>query len=143
MNTEVVKPQVFDGTSSKVSGFVMVCKLYVKMRMREKLLEEQIQWVLSYVQERSVDVWKENILENLEVGELEFELVGEFLAEIKKEFEGGDKESVKVAELKRIEQEGRSMEELIQNFKRIARGSRYERYPLIKEFKRDMNGIIR
>ena len=143
MNTEVVKPQVFDGTSSTVSGFVMVCKLYVKMRMREKLLEEQIQWVLSYVQERSVDVWKENILENLEVGELEFESVGEFLAEIKKEFEGGDKESVKVAELKRIEQGGRSMEELVQNFKRIARGSRYERYPLIKEFKRDMNGIIR
>jgi len=82
-------------------------------------------------------------LENLEVGELEFESVGEFLAEIKKEFEGGDKESVKVAELKRIEQGGRSMEELVQNFKRIARGSRYERYPLIKEFKRDMNGVIR
>ena len=30
-------------------------------------------------------------------GELEFEMVGEFLAEIKREFSGGEKESVKAA----------------------------------------------
>ena len=32
---------------------------------------------------------------------LEYEIVGEFLADIRKEFGGGDKKSVKVAELKR------------------------------------------
>ena len=58
---------------------------------------------MSYVQEGSADIWKENILEELEVGEVEYELVGEFLAEIKKEIGGGDKESLKIAELKRIE----------------------------------------
>ena len=31
-------------------------------------------------------MWKENILENPEVGVLEYEIVGEFLAELKKEF---------------------------------------------------------
>ena len=82
-------------------------------------------------------------MEDLEVGKLEFESVGEFLVEIKKEFGRGDEESVKVAELKRIEQEGRMMEEFIQDFKRIVRGSRYEGHPLIKEFKRGMNGVIR
>jgi len=55
------------------------------------------------VQEGVIDVWKENILEDLERGLLEYETAGEFLADIKKEFEGGDKETVKVAELKRIE----------------------------------------
>ena len=40
---EVAKPQMFDGTSAKVSGFVTVYRLYVKMRMREVPLEEQIQ----------------------------------------------------------------------------------------------------
>jgi len=56
------------------------------------------------VQEEAVDIWKKNILKDLEVEEVEYESVGEFLIEIKKEFRGGDKESVKVAELKRIEQ---------------------------------------
>ena len=35
------------------------------------------------------------------------------------------------------------MEEFVQDFKRIARGSRYEEHPLIKEFKQGMNGSIR
>ena len=49
-------------------------------------------------------MWKENVLEELEIGELEFETVGEFLAEIKKEFREGEEESVKVAELRKLEQ---------------------------------------
>ena len=71
-------------------------------------------------------MWKKNILEELEAGELEFETVGEFLAEIKKEFRGGEEESVKATELRRIEQGGRMMEEFVQEFKRAARGSGYE-----------------
>jgi len=43
------------------------------------------------------------VLEELEIGELEFETVGEFLAEIKKEFGGGEEESVKAAELRKLE----------------------------------------
>jgi len=42
-------------------------------------------------------------MEELETGEIEFESAGEFLVEIRKEFGGGDEESVKVAELKKIE----------------------------------------
>jgi len=65
------------------------------------------------------DVWKENILEDLEVRILEYETVGEFLMDIRKEFKGGDKESTKIAELKRLEQRGRIMEEYIQEFKSV------------------------
>ena len=71
-------------------------------------------------------MWKENMLEELEAGELEFETVREFLAEIKKKFRGGEEESVKATELRRIEQGGRMMEEFVQEFKRAARGSGYE-----------------
>ena len=79
----------------------------------------------------------------LETGEIEFESAGEFLAEIRREFGGGDEESVKVAKLKKIEQGGRTMEEFVQDFKRVARGSGYEGRPLIEEFKQGMNGSIR
>ena len=83
------------------------------------------------------------MLEDLEVGEVEYELAGEFLMEIKKEFGGGDEESVKVVELKRMEQGGWNIEEFVQNFKRVARGSGYEEQSLIEEFKRGMNEVIR
>ena len=88
-------------------------------------------------------MWKENILEDLEVGEVEYESAGKFLAELKREFRGGDEKTVKVAELKKLEQRERTMEEFVQEFKRAARGSRYERRLLIEEFKRGMNGAIR
>ena len=40
----------------KILGFMTICKLYRKARMRKVLLEEQIQWVLSYVQGESADM---------------------------------------------------------------------------------------
>ena len=50
---------------------------------------------------------------------------------------------VKVAELRKLEQGGKMMEEFVQEFKRAARGSGYEGRPLVEEFKRGMNGVIR
>ena len=90
-----------------------------------------------------VDVWKENVMDEIEAGEVEFESVEEFLTCLKKEFEVGEEESVKAAELRKLEQGGKTMEEFVQEFKRAARGSGYERRPLVEEFKRGMNGSIR
>ena len=42
-SSEVVKPQVSDGMVGKFSGFITVCKLFLRMRMREDVVEEQIQ----------------------------------------------------------------------------------------------------
>ena len=89
------------------------------------------------------DVWKENILENLEAGLLEYETVGKFSMDIKKEFRGRDEESTKVVELKRLEQGGKIIEKFVQEFRRVARGSEYEICLLIEEFKWNINTTIR
>ena len=88
-------------------------------------------------------MWKENMLEELEAEELEFETVGEFLIEIKKEFGGGEEESVKAAELRKLEQERRTIKEFVQEFKKVVRESGYKGRPLVEEFKRGMNRVIR
>ena len=69
--------------------------------------------------------------------------VGEFLLELRKEFGGGDEESVKVVELRKIEQGGKMMEEFVQEFRRVARGSGYQGKVLVEEFKRRMNRGIK
>ena len=111
--------------------------------MRGELVEGQVQWILSYMQGGIADIWKENVMEELESGELEYKSVEEFLTSLKKEFGGGKEESVKAVELRKLEQGGRMMEEFVQEFKRATRGSRYKGRPLVEEFKRGMNRVIR
>jgi len=82
-------------------------------------------------------------MEELESGEIEYETAEEFLMSLKKEFGGGENELVKVAELRKLEQGGRTMEEFMQEFKRAVKESGYEERPLVEEFKREMNRGIR
>ena len=139
---EVAKPAIFNGEAGRVGGFVSACKIYIRNKLRGETVEGQVQWALSYVQGGSADLWKENLMEELENGEMEYESIEEFFTSLKKEFGGGEEESVKVAELRKLEQGGRTMEEFVQEFKRAARGSGYEGRPLVEEFKRGINGGI-
>ena len=55
-----------------------------------------------YVQEELVDIWKENIIEDLEDRSLEYVIIGEFFINLKKEFTSRNDESVKMIDLKKI-----------------------------------------
>ena len=87
--------------------------------------------MLSYVQE------------GLESRNLSYVTVRKFLSDLKEEFDRGDNETIKVAELKKMEQGSKTMEEFMQEFRRATRESRHKKRLLIKEFKRWMNVVIK
>ena len=47
---------MFDGKAGKMSRFLTAYKLFIRIRMKEAAVEEQIQWVLLYVQKKSADI---------------------------------------------------------------------------------------
>jgi len=46
---EVAKPAIFNGEAGKVGGFIIACRLFLRIKLRGATVEEQVQWVLSYV----------------------------------------------------------------------------------------------
>ena len=83
----------------------------------------------------SANVWKENILEDLEKGNLGYKTVEKFLVDLKKEFRERNNEIIKVAELKRIKQGNRMTEEFIYEFRRVARDNKYKERLLVEKLK--------
>ena len=73
----MAKLQVFDKMTRKVLEFITAYNLFSRMKMREDVVKE--------------------------VENLEYEIVEEFLINLRKEFREGDKKAVKVVELKRLE----------------------------------------
>ena len=74
---EVAKPAIFNGEAEKMGGFVTTCRLYLRIKMREVTIEEQVFWILSHVQGGSADTWKENVMEELKAGEMEYKTAEE------------------------------------------------------------------
>jgi len=82
-------------------------------------------------------------LDELAKGESEVESVEQLFTKIRNNFGETSEEERKIEQLMTIEQGGRTCDKYVQEFKKVARGSSYERRPLIKEFKRGLNGTIR
>ena len=40
---EVAKPAIFNGEAGRVGGFVITCRLYLRIKMKEATVEEQVQ----------------------------------------------------------------------------------------------------
>jgi len=140
---EVALPPKFNGERSQVVGFINACHLFMQMRMGQVGERSRISWVLSYMQGRVAEIWKDNILDEITKGTSAVNTVEELFTKIRQEFGEFDEESRKVDELRVLEQRSRMVDEYVQEFKRVARGSGYEERALVKEFKRELGGVIR
>jgi len=140
---KVTRPQVFSGKMEEVSTFVNTAHLYIRMKMTEEVAMIQMAWVLSYVQGGIAEAWKDNLLDKLAKRESEVESVEQLFIKIRNNFGETLEEERKIEQLRTIEQGGRTCDEYMQEFKKVARESGYERRPLIEEFKRGLNGSIR
>jgi len=83
------------------------------------------------------------LLDELTKGKSEVESVEQLFTKIRNDFGEISEEKRKIEQLRTIEQEGRTCDKYMQEFKKVARGSSYEGRPLIKEFKRGLNRSIR
>jgi len=127
----------------EVSAFINVARIYIRMKMTEEAATTQVAWVLSYVQGGIAEAWKDNLMNELAKGESEVETVEQLFSKIRNDFGEMSEEERKIEQLRTIEQGSRTCNEYVQEFKKVARGSSYEGRPLIKEFKRGLNGTIR
>ena len=123
--------------------FVNMAHLYVRIKIIEEVAATQVTWVLSYIQGGIAEAWKDNLLDKLAKGKLEVESVEQLFTKIRNDFGKTLKKERKIKQLRTIEQGGRTCDEYMQEFKKVTRGSGYEGKPLIKEFKRGLNGSIR
>jgi len=113
------------------------------MKMTEEAAMTQVAWVLSYIQGGVAEAWKDNLLDELAKRESEVESVEQLFTKIRNNFGETLEEERKIEQLRTIEQGGRTCDEYVQEFKKVARRSGYEGRSLIEEFKRELNRAIR
>jgi len=140
---EVTKPPLFSGKIEKVRAFVNIACLYLRMKMIEESESTKMAWVLFYIQGGVVEAWKDNLLDKLSKGESQVKTAEELFSKMRNKFGEMAEKEKKVEQLRTIEQEGRTCNEYIQEFKKIARESRYERQFFIEKFKRGLSERIR
>ena len=140
---EVALPPKFNGERSQVVGFINVCHLFIQMRLGQVGERSRMSWVLSYVQRRVAEIWKDNVLDEITKETSLVNMVKELFTKIWQEFGEFDEESRKVDELRLLEQGSKTVDEYIQEFRRATRGSGYKGRALVEKFKRGLSGVIR
>jgi len=113
------------------------------MKITDEVAMTQVAWVLSYVQRGVAEAWKDNLLDELTKRESEVDTVEKLFTKIRNNFGETSEEERKVEQLRTMEQGGRTCDEYVQEFKKVARRSSYKGRPLIEEFKRGLNRAIR
>ena len=110
-----------------MSVFINMACLYLRIKMTEESQSTKMTQVLFYIQEEITEVQKDNLLDKLSKGESEVETTEKLFSKIKNESRKTVEKKRKIKQLKIIEQKKRTCGEYVQEFKKIARQSKYKR----------------
>ena len=110
---KVAKPPLFSGKIEEVSMFINVACLYLSIKMIGELEATRMAWVLSYVQGRVAETWKDNLLDELSKGELKIETAEKLFSKIRNEFGEIIEEERKIEQLRTIKQERRTCDKYV------------------------------
>ena len=83
---KVAKPFLFSGKIEEVSLFINVACLYLSIKMMGELEATRMAWILSYVQGRVAEAWKDNLLDKLSKEESEIEMAEELFGKMRNKF---------------------------------------------------------
>ena len=83
------------------------------MKITGELEATRMVWVLSYVQERVAETWKDNLLDELSKGELKIETAEKLFSKIRNEFGEIIEEERKIEQLRTIKQERRTCDKYV------------------------------
>ena len=124
---KIVKSSLFSRKIEEVGVFVNKVHLYLRIKMTEESESTKMAWVLSYVQGGVAEAWKDNLLDKLSKRKSEVEMTEELFSKMRNEFGETAEEERKVEQLRTIEQRRKTCNKYVQEFKKIARGSKYKR----------------
>ena len=82
----MAKPPLFSRKMKEISTFINVAHLYLSMKITGQLEVTKMALVLSYVQRGVAEAQKDNLLDELSMGELEVEMVEELFGKMRNEF---------------------------------------------------------
>jgi len=92
---------------------------------------------LSYIQGEIAEAWKNNLLDELVKRESEVKLAKQLFTKIKNNFGETLEEERKIEQLRMIEQEGRTYDEYVQEFKKVTRENSYKENLSSKNLRKD------
>jgi len=98
---------------TEISTFINATYLYLRIKMNGRAAMIQIAWVLSYVQRRVTEAWKDNLLDKLAKRELKVETTEELFMKIRNKFGEITEKKRKIEQLRTIKQGERFCNEYV------------------------------
>jgi hypothetical protein len=137
------KPAVFSGDRKTLDKFLRDCLIY--MHSNKKDFEEEdarVQFILSYIDGGEADSWKEYYMKTLidEDGDVTWPKLGELSSNLRENFAKEDQVEESLRKLETMRQDGRTAEEIVNEFRILKSRAKIEDNALtVRMFRRVLN----